>query len=306
VASGHCSMRGAKILFSLCLAASIVAGTTCSSASECTYDRQNPSLLSARASFAGLKFQCAKDEIVDLLTGVPPPDSATEACAHYLLAEVYYFLLEDQPSRIPAVEQEIVAGYYACPDCACEAATGEPRLQRHRQRVLDSLRQLVLPRDALLPEPSSAEVKRCSRPITAFLLPGTHQYANGHRVKGAVMFTGHVLAWGTSVLLTVAYNKRVSDYNDAWRLYEDAPAAELHDRYMEVSRRYEALDDAEKGRNIAYVATFAFYVLNAVDLLLADPCAQSTGGEGSRTTAQRSLVPDLRLSRNGLVLSWRW
>ena len=65
---------------------------------ECDYDRKSPSVESARGSFRIFDFQCAEQEIQDLLK----QDALSleeKASAHMLLAAVYFEMLQDDAQR---------------------------------------------------------------------------------------------------------------------------------------------------------------------------------------------------------------
>jgi Ca2+-binding EF-hand superfamily protein len=69
-----------------------------SQTAECDYDGQNPSHESARKSFQVFDFQCAEQEIQDLLK----EDALSleeKASAHMLLAAVYFEMLQDGAQR---------------------------------------------------------------------------------------------------------------------------------------------------------------------------------------------------------------
>jgi hypothetical protein len=65
---------------------------------ECGYDRQNPTLESARRSFQFFEFKCAEQEIQDVLKseGLSLEEKAN---AHVLLAAVYFEMLQDDTRR---------------------------------------------------------------------------------------------------------------------------------------------------------------------------------------------------------------
>jgi hypothetical protein len=65
---------------------------------ECDYDRQNPSLESARKSFQVFDFQCAEQEIQDLLMQ-KSLSLEEKANAHVLLAAVYFEMLQGDAQR---------------------------------------------------------------------------------------------------------------------------------------------------------------------------------------------------------------
>jgi len=72
---------------------------------QCDYDRQKPSLESARKSFQVFDFQCAEQEIQDLLK-VPTLSLEDKANAHVLLAAVYFEMLQgDAQQRGKILEQ---------------------------------------------------------------------------------------------------------------------------------------------------------------------------------------------------------
>lgn len=76
---------------------------------ECDYDRNKPSLDNARKNFLALNYDCAEQELNDLLAK-GTLETEDKADAHVLLAEVYYAKVRnDQEKRQKVIEQFVAA-----------------------------------------------------------------------------------------------------------------------------------------------------------------------------------------------------
>ncbi|MCB2230300.1 hypothetical protein KQH82_06265 [bacterium] len=102
--------RGLRLYVALWLFVwSITSSLAIAQANNCTFDRQNPTLESARSSFGKLDYDCAREELLALLDIEGIQDNVA-ADAHGLLAAIYF---SDEgsrsfPVRKIVVQQELV------------------------------------------------------------------------------------------------------------------------------------------------------------------------------------------------------
>lgn len=79
---------------------------------DCTYDRDNPSVDSARRNFKITNYACAEIELKDLLAR-ESISIEERADAHVLLASVYYAMLRDDKDKSKKVTKHFVEAFKA-------------------------------------------------------------------------------------------------------------------------------------------------------------------------------------------------
>jgi len=82
---------------------------------ECGYDPANPDLEHARQSFRQINYNCAEQELKDLLAK-PDLDLEEKANAHVLLAAVYYTIMRDAQEKENKVIEQFAEAFRAYQD----------------------------------------------------------------------------------------------------------------------------------------------------------------------------------------------
>ncbi|UCD94407.1 MAG: hypothetical protein JSU69_11700 [Candidatus Zixiibacteriota bacterium] len=100
------------ILLFVYLHSVILPGLAFGQQAECEYDRDNPTLESARKNFLALNYHCAEQEINDFLA-VEGISIEERADGHVLLAEVYYARGRDVSEKKEKVIAQFVAAFEA-------------------------------------------------------------------------------------------------------------------------------------------------------------------------------------------------
>lgn len=80
--------------------------------SDCSFDRDNPTLASARKSFLALNYICAEEEL-NLILKSEALTTEEKADAHVLLAEVYYAKVRNDKEKHDKVITQFVAAFNA-------------------------------------------------------------------------------------------------------------------------------------------------------------------------------------------------
>lgn len=95
---GHLAFRAVALIMMACFLNTILPSAISGQTSGCNYDRNDPSLESARISFKSLNYLCAEEEIEACLQ---KPDITLEerADAHVLLAAVYYAKVKNEGEK---------------------------------------------------------------------------------------------------------------------------------------------------------------------------------------------------------------
>ncbi len=106
---------------------------------ECTYDKESPSLESARLNFRITNYDCAEMELNDLLAD-ESLDLQAKADAHILLAAVYYAKVRDDKEKRSRVMEQFVAAFQSLRQWRGELDIKSPEflaLMKEAQELVD-------------------------------------------------------------------------------------------------------------------------------------------------------------------------
>jgi len=107
------ALRLTAVLLSVIFLQSIMLpGLILGQSSDCSYDRNNPTLENARKSFLALNYKCAEEEISKLLEN-ESIDIQSKADAHILMAEVYYAKVRNNSEKKEKVIGQFIAAFNA-------------------------------------------------------------------------------------------------------------------------------------------------------------------------------------------------
>ena len=117
----------------------ILPGAALAQSGGCTYDKNNPTLESARISFKSLNYKCAENEIQDYLklNNVSIEDKAS---AHVLLAAVYYAMVKNHNEKRDRVLNQFKEAFRSYRDWAGEldiSSTEFIDLMKKAQELVD-------------------------------------------------------------------------------------------------------------------------------------------------------------------------
>ena len=105
----------------------------------CVHDKEKPSLENARLNFKITNYDCAEQELNDLLA-VDTLDLQTKADAHILLAAVYYAKVRDDKEKRSRVMEQFVAAFQSLRDWRGELDIKSPEflaLMKEAQELVD-------------------------------------------------------------------------------------------------------------------------------------------------------------------------
>ncbi len=108
-------------------------------ASECNYDKANPSIDSARLNFRITNYDCAEEELQALLAD-ETLDLQTRADAHVLLAAVYYAEVRNDDEKKQRVLEQFVAAFKSLREWRGELDIKSPEfvaLMNQAQQLVD-------------------------------------------------------------------------------------------------------------------------------------------------------------------------
>lgn len=134
---------------------------------ECPYDKNNPTLESARISFKSLNYKCAEKEIEDFLKRT---DASLEdkASAHVLLAAVYYAMVKDHNEKRNRVLDQFKEAFRSYREWAGEldiSSTEFIDLMKKAQDMVDE--EEKEPETAAVPPPDTTTAKKpVIQPVT--------------------------------------------------------------------------------------------------------------------------------------------
>ncbi|MBN1211622.1 MAG: hypothetical protein JXA92_03515 [candidate division Zixibacteria bacterium] len=151
----------------------ILPGSALAQSGDCAYDKNKPSLESARISFKSLNYQCAENEIQDflMLDNVSIEDKAS---AHVLLAAVYYAMVKNHNEKRDRVLNQFKEAFRSYREWAGEldiSSTEFIDLMKKAQELVDE--------EAEEPEAAVVPAEEEAAPEPAVVQPTTATAAEG-------------------------------------------------------------------------------------------------------------------------------
>lgn len=156
-----CALRLIAVLLSMIFLQSIMLpGLIFGQSSDCSYDRNNPTLENARKNFLALNYECAEQEINKLLENESIHIQA-KADAHVLLAEVYYAKVRNNTEKKEKVVGQFIAAFKSYREWRGELNITSPEFMAMMKEAQD-----MVDEGKTEPEPVKVEIAEKKTPET--------------------------------------------------------------------------------------------------------------------------------------------